>query len=106
MTFLHPHDSSWTAQTIVILQDLGIQVDTRKMDVASCLEKAFAATKNVEELCFDHVLTSEEKTLSFFRIFPNATTARDLRNFLTTLRAGSGFFDFISFIRVALALLP
>jgi hypothetical protein len=87
MTFLYPHASSWTAQTIVILQDLGIHVDTRRLNVADCLVKAVAATRNVEDLCFDHVATSQEKTLSFFRIFPHAATARDFWNFLSNLRA-------------------
>jgi hypothetical protein len=37
----------------------------------------------VELLCFCFISSSTEKTVSFFRIFPDAATARDFRNFLS-----------------------
>jgi hypothetical protein len=85
MTFLYPHDSSWVAQTRVILEELDVTFDDRRMNFVECLEKVTSATRDVEGLCFRHVRESEDKTLSFFRIFPNPATARDFRSFLSTL---------------------
>jgi hypothetical protein len=85
MARLYPHESSWMAQTIVILQDLGLTVDHRRMNIVELLERAVEPTTSVEELCFCYVRLSEDKTLTFFRIFPNAAMARDFRTFLSSL---------------------
>jgi hypothetical protein len=72
MTFLHPHQSSWTAQLSIILKELGLTMDERRMNFVELCEKAVRATADVEDLCFRHVRASGDKTLSFFRIFPDA----------------------------------
>jgi hypothetical protein len=89
MTHLFPHDSSWTAQLYAILSELGLTVDTQRMNFVELCEKVIEATVDVDDLCFRHIRASEEKTLSFFRIFPNAATARDFRNFLSTRSAAA-----------------
>jgi hypothetical protein len=70
MTFLYPDSSSWTAQTKVILEELGLNLDVRRMNFEVLLESVAATTSNVEELCFRHVRYSEGSTLSFFSDFP------------------------------------
>jgi hypothetical protein len=57
------------------------------MNFVELCEKVVEATVDVDDLCFRHVQASDEKTLSFFRIFPNAAAARDFRNFLSTRSA-------------------
>ncbi len=85
MTFFFPHQLSWTMQTSVILEELGITLDKRRMNLVECLETAVAPMRDIEELCFCHVRLLTEKTLSFFRLFPDAATARDFRTFLSGL---------------------
>ncbi len=85
MSRLYPHHSSWTAQTIVILEELGVRVDTRRMNLVETLQRAVSPTADVEELCFRFIRSSEDKTLTFFHIFPNAATARDFCSFISTL---------------------
>jgi hypothetical protein len=87
LTHLYPHQDSWTAQTVAILRTLGVHVDERRLNIHDCLEKVTAATRDVELLCFRHVKTADDKTLSFFRIFPDPATARDFRTFLSSLEA-------------------
>ncbi len=89
MTYLYPHDSSWTAQFSVILKELGLNMDDRRMNFIELCERAVGTTADVEDLCFRHVRASDEKTLSFFRLFPNAATARDFRTFLTSRPAAT-----------------
>ncbi len=89
MTYLYPHQSSWTAQLSIILEELGLKMDERRMNFVELCEKAVRATADVEDLCFRHVRSSGDKTLSFFRIFPDAATARDFRTFLSTLPAAA-----------------
>ncbi len=90
MTYLYPHHSSWTAQFSVILKELGLlTMDDRRMNFVELGEKAVRATVDVEDLCFRHVRASEDKTLSFFRLFQNAATARDFRTFLSSRPAAT-----------------
>jgi hypothetical protein len=84
MTYLYPHDSSWTAQFSIILKELGLTMDDNRMNFVELCEKAISVTSDIEELCFRHVRASGDKTLSFFRIFPDAATARDFRTFLSS----------------------
>lgn len=84
MSFLYPHQSSWTRQTAIILEELNISFDERRMNFVEGLDKAARATVDVELLCFRHVMCSTEATLSFFRIFPDPATARDFRTFLSS----------------------
>lgn len=64
-------------------------MDARRMNFVELCECAVAATRDVEDLCFPHVRSSEEQTLSFFRLFPNAATAHDFRTFLSTRSAAA-----------------
>jgi hypothetical protein len=85
MSYLFPHHTSWTAQTQVILEELGLNLDVRQMNFEALLETVSATTHDVEKLCFRHILYSEDNTLTFFRIFPDVNTARDFRTFLSGL---------------------
>jgi hypothetical protein len=85
LSFLYPHHASWTAQTKVILEELGLNLDERRMNFEALLESVVATTSDIEKLCFRHVLYSEDSTMTFFRIFPDVDTARDFRNFLSGL---------------------
>ncbi len=65
----------------------GVPFDERKMDVHDCLARVAGTTNDVELLCFRFVKTTDDKTLSFFRIFPDPATARDFRPFIFSLSA-------------------
>jgi hypothetical protein len=71
----------------IILIDLGIAFDERRMNFVEGLEKATRAADDVELLCFCYVKSSDEATLSLFRIFPDPATARDFSSFLSNQTA-------------------
>jgi hypothetical protein len=76
----------------VILNDLGIAFDERRMNFVDGLEQATRATADVELLCFRYVKSSEEATLTFFRIFLDPATARDFRSFISNQTADAQCF--------------
>jgi hypothetical protein len=94
---LFPHSSSWSFQTAQMLRELGLSVDVRRREHVQYLERVFEDTEDVEQVCFDHVSTSTEKTLSYFRLFQNVDDARSFRLFLSTQTEGSQNF-FVLFL--------
>ncbi len=84
MAVLYPSQYSWTAQSIVILNEIGVDVDLRSTNLITCFERATEVMQDVELLCFRHIAASEERTLSFFRLFPTVEVASDFRSFLST----------------------
>ncbi len=83
MTQLYPNHCSWSAQTVVILSELGVTVNIRTMNLLDCPTCAIVPTEDVELLCFRNICASDNKTLSFFKSFPDVDVAKDFHLFLS-----------------------
>ncbi len=81
-TRLYPHSGSWAFQTMQMLRELGLYVTVN--DHVRLLERVCLNLNDVDQICFDHVSTTSEKTLSFFRLFRDVDTARSFRAFLSS----------------------
>jgi hypothetical protein len=81
---LYPNQHSWSFQTIQLLKEIGVTVDTRRMDYPRWLEEVSNDLNDVDSVCFIHVKTSTEKTLSLFRKFRTVDSARSFRSFLSS----------------------
>jgi hypothetical protein len=87
MCQLYPNAESWTYQLVQIFQSIGINI---QHDVASFprhLHDFNEIMTDSELVCFHCVRLTDEKTLSFFRLFPDVTTARSFRDFLSSRKS-------------------
>jgi hypothetical protein len=81
-TRLYPDTASWAFQTMQMLRELGLFVTVSNH--VDLLERVNSNLTDVDQVCFDHVATSSEKTLSFFRLFRDVDMARSFRAFLSS----------------------
>jgi hypothetical protein len=87
MCQLYPNDASWTFQLIAeIFHDIGIDIRNDISSFPRHLREFNDMMTDPELICFHCIRLSEEKTLSFFRFFPDVLTACSFRDFLSTLR--------------------
>jgi hypothetical protein len=83
MSVLFPNASSWTHQTREMLSEFGFSSDCGHPDVFRNLRAICDTINDVETVCFSFVKTSPDRTLSFFRLFPDVGTASSFRSALS-----------------------
>jgi hypothetical protein len=84
MCHLFPHRTSWTQQLLEMFSIIGVDI---RSDIASFprhLSEFSETMADAEAVCFNFILFSEEKTLSFFRYMPDVSGAASFRAFLST----------------------
>ncbi len=86
MCQLYPVEVSWTAQLVQNFQAIGVDVQNDIASFPRHLREFDEVMTDAEVICFQWVRFTDEKTLSFFRVFPDVSTAVSFRRFLSTLR--------------------
>jgi hypothetical protein len=86
MCQLYPSDVSWTFQLVEIFQSIGVDFQNDISSFPRHLREFDDAMTDPETICFHYIRLTDEKTLSFFRIFPDVTTANSFREFLSSLK--------------------
>ena len=84
--YLFPNNISWHSQLFRLLKELMPSLDLGHVNFLLELEKIEACTNDMNLVCFYHVLSSPDKTLSFFRLFQDVEAAVSFRTFFSTLR--------------------
>ncbi len=87
MCQLFPNANSWTFQLAQIFQAIGVDTYNDISCFPRHLREFDETMTDPELICFHCIRLSDEKILSFFRIFPDVMTAISFREFLSTRKA-------------------
>jgi hypothetical protein len=83
MCQLFPHHLSWTFQLLQLFQSIGVDFGNNIASFPRHLREFSETMTDPELICFHCVRLTDEKTLSFFRSFPDVETAVSFRDFLS-----------------------
>jgi hypothetical protein len=86
MCQFYPDNASWTAQLVQIFDAIGVDLRNDISSFPRHLRDFNEIMTDPEVICFHCVRYSDEKTLSFFRAFPDVLTATSFRTYLSSLR--------------------
>jgi hypothetical protein len=88
MCRLYPDPSSWTFQLLQMLRHIGVDAYNDIASFPRHLSEVHRLTSDPDAVCFQVIQHTEEKTLSFFRFFPDQATSFSFRAFLSS-RSGA-----------------
>jgi hypothetical protein len=83
MCQLYPHNLSWTLQLLQMVQAIGINLQHDIASFPRVLDEFHDTVSDPDAVAFLFVKNTEEKTLSFFRLFPDVATAISFRKFIS-----------------------
>jgi hypothetical protein len=83
MSHMYPHKLSWCFQLEQMFRAIGVDLNHDIAAFPRFLEEFDQIMTDPRQICFHCIRNSNEKTLSFFRLFPDVDAASSFRTFLS-----------------------